>query len=284
MVRLVASEGVLRVPGEVAPLLVNRPGVRVAGVADVRRAGEEELRIAAHGVSGVHPVVERSEEAGAVEPRRARGEVVLAVLESHLHLPRRAADELRVGEEAADGAVPIGVHIEGVRYGRGRRGRMAVYSEVQLYPPGAPRAALRDVPELDGVVEVDELVPGHLVDRAPYLPPDLGEYRHLHPVALEDHGLPFPRRALRARPVEEEVRIARDGRRRHGVRVGKRIRRHLQRRLRHRRRAGRDRRARNPAKHNALHFRCPSCWLGHFSDVRLPPCVPALSDVTSPLP
>ena len=188
VVALRVAEGVVAVHGEVTPLRVHVPGMRVAVVADVGRAGERERGVAARRVRGRHPVVVGSRQVRAVEPGRAREEVVGVGREVHLHLPGGAVDVLRGGGEIARAAVGVLPHRP--VHGRGGGGRVAHDAEIVLDAARAPGAAHRDVAERDGVVEVDELASGRLVERPPHLAADLREHRHAHAVVLQRHACP----------------------------------------------------------------------------------------------
>ena len=104
---------------------------------------------------------------------------------------------------------------------------MAVDAEVELNAAGAPRAAPRDVSELDDVVEVYEVTPRLLVHRAPYLAADLGKDGHFDLVVLKDDRLPLARRVRGARAVEEEVRVTHLARGGHGIGIKEGISREL---------------------------------------------------------
>jgi hypothetical protein len=70
---------------------------------------------------------------------------------------------------------------------------VADHAEVELDTTGGPGAAQSDVPKLENLVPVDELVAGLLDDRSPYLAPDLGKDKDLDQVVLESDYLPIPR-------------------------------------------------------------------------------------------
>jgi len=249
MIALRSAEGITLEHGKIASLLVHGPRMHVARVADVLGAGEEEARIPADRIRGVHPMIIRLGQTRSVVPGRPRLELLRSGAKPHLHLPARTCDVLLGRDEATDGRIRIGAHepVDGRRTGR----RMADDAEVELDAAGGPGSARRHVTELDDVIVVDEVDPRPKILRPPDLAADFRCQDDAEKTVFQRHRLPCPHLARRRRSVEATVRIALLPNARHRIGIRERIRLHRPCAHGNRRRLGRLKNARTQQKKNS---------------------------------
>ena len=205
VVRLVASEGVVPVQGQVAARFVHRPRPLPARVLQVRPTGHEELQVVACERRRRHPAVVGLLQRRRVVPQDAGLEVGPVRRQTHLDPPVRSRRQVHRSHEDAGAAVVV-LPSRPLHGGRGRR-RVADDAEVELDPARRPRTPERDVAELHHLVAVDELPPGLLDHRAPHLPARLGQDEDPDQVVLERRHAPLPGLRGRGVPVEGVVGV-----------------------------------------------------------------------------
>ena len=190
VVRLVATEVVVAVEGEVSALIIQRPGLLLARMVEIGVPRHRHLQVVLGEGRCRHPVVVGLLEGSRVVPENVGLEVGPVRRKSDLHPPMGPGRQIHAPHPTAHASVGV-LPQEVVHRGGGGR-RVANDAEVEFDAARGPWTPEGDVPELHHLVAIDELVSGLLHDCAPDLSPHLRQHEHLDVVVLQTDHLPLP--------------------------------------------------------------------------------------------
>ena len=173
VVRFSPSEIILLIPRDFLPILAYRIRVEVSAMSDVIRARESEFQITISMIPCVHPLVIWLVDGRIIMPCSFRGEICLVFFQPDFDSPQRASHQLVRRKPAAHAAITI--LRSTVIHGRGSGRSMTDDSEIKLDATRCPWPTHGYVPEFDGIVAVNELLPGFFIDSAPDLSADFRE-------------------------------------------------------------------------------------------------------------
>ena len=118
----------------------------------------------------VHPLVIWLVDGRIIMPCSFRGEICLVFFQPDFDSPQRASHQLVRRKPAAHATIAILCRT--VIHGRGSGRSMTDNPEIKLDATRCPWPTHGYVPEFNGIVAVNKLLPGFFIDSAPNLPAD----------------------------------------------------------------------------------------------------------------
>ena len=199
------SELVVADDGVVGALRIDRPRIDI-GEAVRRRVRHriDDPAVVVHLHTGVRPPVEAMPRVAAVVERRVLLERGGGGLHPQLNAPRHAVRSVDVADPRRRAAIRVRRRRE---IHRRRRHPVVRHGKVELDAERRPRAAIRDLRELDRRVRVEHLPVVDLVGAAIQMPAEVRQHHALQVRVLEIERAPRVRRALARRVHPQRVRV-----------------------------------------------------------------------------